>query len=79
MFLNNILFAKNQLFKYIFVPILERFGVRVDERQYVMRFYLTGVTAITMEWLKNECEMPMERICDIIVKCILREGEYENG
>ena len=68
----------DKLFRYIFAPILGRFGVRADERQYVMKFYLTGVTAITMEWLKNECEMPMERICDIIVKCILREGEYEN-
>ena len=69
----------DKLFRYIFNPILERFGVREIERQYMIKFYLTGVTAIIMEWLKNSCDTPIEQMREIIVKCILREGEYENG
>ena len=68
----------NRMFKYIFSPVLERFDVPDAERQYVMKFYLMGVTAISMEWLKNGCDIPMDKMCEIIVKCILREGEYEN-
>ena len=68
----------DKLFKYIFDPILERFGVEVSERQYVMKFYLTGTTAVAMEWLKNGCVDPIEHVCGIIEKCTLREGEYEN-
>ena len=68
----------DKMFKHIFSPILERFDVPMAERQYIMKFYLTGVTAIIMEWIKIGCETPMDQMCEIIVKCILRKGEYEN-
>ena len=66
-----------KLFLYVFNPILERFNVPASERQYVMKFYLTGVTAIAMEWLKNGCSDPIDTISDIIIKCASRQYEQK--
>ena len=63
----------NKMFKHIFNPILERFDVAEEKRQYVIKYYLTGVTAIVMEWLKNECLDPIDKIYEIIVECSSKE------
>lgn len=67
----------NRLFKYIFNPILERFKVAEEKRQYVIKYYLTGITAIVMEWLKNECNDSVEKICEIIIECTSKELWYK--
>ncbi len=64
-----------RMFKFVFNPILERFGISADQRRYVMRFYLTGITAIVMEWLEGNCAEPIEKICEIIIQCTT--GVYE--
>ena len=63
----------NRMFKHIFNPILERFGVPQAKRQYVIKYYLTGITAIVIEWLENECAEPIEKIYEIIVECTSKE------
>ena len=63
-----------RMFRFIFDPILERFHISQANRQYVMKFYLTGITAIAMEWLKNGCNDSMETICEIIMSCTV--GDY---
>ena len=40
------------------------------EREYTMRFYLTGITAMVMEWIKNDCRESDEDMCRIIVRCV---------
>ena len=57
--------------EHIFSPILDRFGVAEAEKEYILRFYLMGVTAIVMEWLNNGCSEDYETICKIISDCIL--------
>lgn len=65
-----------RLFDAIFNPILDRFRYPVDERKYVMMFYLNGVTAIITEWLKDGCQKSVEEISAIIHCCIFgRENE----
>lgn len=64
-----------RMFKYIFNPILERFEFPENERKYIMKFYLTGITAIVNEWLNNDCSDSMEMISDIIVKCIINQSD----
>ena len=61
------------MFRHIFNPILERFSVPERERAYVMKFYLTGVFAIVMEWLDNNCNENMEIIIKVINDCVLGE------
>lgn len=59
-----------RLFDNIFIPILDRFHYPRDEQNYVMMFYLNGITAIIMEWLKDGCQKSIEDISAIIHVCI---------
>ena len=62
-----------RMFEHIFNPILERFNVSKKERAYVMKFYLTGVFAIVMEWLDNNCSDDMETVIKVITDCVMGE------
>ncbi|MBO5121564.1 MAG: TetR/AcrR family transcriptional regulator, partial [Oscillospiraceae bacterium] len=42
-----------RLFQHVFDPILHRFGYPAEERKYVMMFYLSGINALVLEWLKD--------------------------
>ncbi len=65
----------DRMFKYIFNPILARFSFPENERKYIMKFYLTGVTALVNEWLNNDCRDSIEMISNVIVKCIINQSD----
>ena len=62
-----------RMFKHVFNPILERFNVPKKERAYVMKFYLTGVFAIVMEWLEKNCSDDMATVIKVITDCVMGE------
>ena len=62
-----------RMFEHIFNPILERFHVPEKERAYAMKFYLTGVFAIVMEWLDKNCSDDMETVIKVITDCAMGE------
>ena len=59
-----------RLFDNIFKPILDRFHYPRDEQNYVMLFYLNGITAIITEWLKDGCQKSIEDTAAIICHCV---------
>lgn len=59
-----------RLFDNIFKPILDRFHYPRDEQNYVMLFYLNGITAIITEWLKDGCQKSIEDTSAIIHYCV---------
>lgn len=63
----------SRMFSHIFDPILARFHVPEKERAYVVKFYLTGVFAIVMEWLGRNCSDDMNTVVRIITDCVLGE------
>ena len=60
-----------ELFKEIYIPVLDRFGISKEERNYVMMYYLNGIMAIITEWIKEDCSKPIEDIIDIIIRCVI--------
>ena len=62
-----------RMFEHIFNPILERFHVPEKERSYMMKFYLTGVYAIVMEWLEKNCSDDIETVIKVITDCVMGE------
>ena len=66
-----------KMFDNIFNPVLSRFKFPENERAYVMKFYLSGVTAIVMEWLDNDCSDGIEDISKIIIDCIMGKIKVE--
>lgn len=59
-----------RLFDNIFNPILDRFHYPSNTRQYVTMYYLNGINAIVLEWLKNGCDKSIAEISEIISVCI---------
>ena len=67
------------MFTHIFSPILARFHVPEGERPYIMKFYLTGIFAIVMEWLNQNCADDMNSIIKIIVNCVMGERNFDRS
>ena len=59
-----------RMFENIFDPILSRFHYPVEDRKYVMMYYLNGITAIVTQWLAENCEKPISDVSRIIEECI---------
>lgn len=60
----------NRMFENIFNPILDRFKYPEKDRRYVMMYYLNGMNAIILEWLKNNCDKSINEIAQIITVCV---------
>lgn len=58
------------LYGRIFSPILERFRIPEEEREYIMLFYLNGIMAILHEWVAKGCALSNDKVSAIIVKCV---------
>lgn len=65
----------SRMFKHIFAPIMDRFNIPEHDRHYILAFYIKGIMAVIGEWLKCNCEDPVEYIADIIRKYA---REYED-
>lgn len=63
--------AYEVMFSHIFVPILERFHVPADEREYTMAFYVHGLMAIVSEWLDNDCTDSVEHVASVMHRCVM--------
>ena len=59
-----------KMFENIFNPILDRFGYPESERNYVIMYYLNGINAVILEWLKENCQKPIGEISEIIKICV---------
>ncbi|MBE6702483.1 MAG: TetR/AcrR family transcriptional regulator [Ruminococcaceae bacterium] len=68
----------DKMFNHIFNPILARFYIPENERTYLLKFYLTGIFAIIMEWLDKNCSDDMNAVIKIITDCVLGE-RHING
>ena len=59
-----------RMFENIFALILNRFRYSTEIQQYVMMYYLNGINAIVLEWLRNGCDKSIQEISDIVSICI---------
>ena len=62
-------YVVNHLHKNIFEPILNRFLVPKNEQKYMISFYLSGMGALMIEWINNDCKEDIQTIINILLKC----------
>ena len=67
----------SKMFDHIFSPILEHFHVPEKERAYVMKFYLTGVFAVVMEWLDKNCSDDIKTVTRVITDCVMGQRSID--
>ena len=60
--------------KYILIPILERFGVPPEYREYYISYYIEGIAAVIRVWLGRNCEDSTEMIAAVIEECVRPKG-----
>lgn len=63
--------AYDQMFIHVFTPILDRFQVPEEDRNYMMAYYIHGILAITEQWLRQDCEDSVEHIMHILIRLIM--------
>ena len=63
------------LYENIFVPILNRYPIPEKEKKYYVKFYMSGIHSIILEWLKGGCKDEIAFVADMILKCVnVRQG-----
>lgn len=67
----------NKMVRFIFNPVLERFSFPEKDREYILKFYLMGITAIVMEWLEKDCSDDIQYISKIIIDCVVGKAKIE--
>ena len=78
-FMNYCEETYQKMFQNVFTPIMDRLDIPVSERNYVIAFYVNGIFAIVIEWLKNGCSDRIEQITDMIVKYVAPNGFGNRG
>ena len=65
----------DRMFRHVFTPILDRYGIPQQDRCYIMAFYIQGLMAIISEWLRNDCADSIAYVVDMIQRCVKRRRE----
>lgn len=60
----------SSLWDHVLSPVLDRFGVPLKERRYLMTFYLNGIMAVVEEWLRGGCIESEEFVAHVVRKAI---------
>ena len=69
-----------RMFRHVFTPILDRYGVLQQDRPYIMAFYIRGLMAIISEWLKNDCTDSITYVTGVIQQCVkMPQSETTNA
>ncbi|MEE3488941.1 MAG: TetR/AcrR family transcriptional regulator [Bulleidia sp.] len=63
------------VYRYVLLPILERFHVPEEKRVYMMDFFIYGCMAIIRRWVANGCREPIEQIESLVIRCIRPESD----
>ena len=62
-----------QMFKKLFVPIMNRFGLDEKWHKYLMDFYISGLTSIVLDWVYDDCKIPVQEVSDFIKGLIVKK------
>lgn len=63
-----------KMFKDIFTPILIRFGTEERWHKYLMDYYMSGLSSIILDWVRNECDIPIPELADFIKGIVERKA-----
>lgn len=54
------------LYDKIFSPILSRFNIPENDKNYFLMFYIHGINAVVSEWIKKNCVDSIEHIIKLL-------------
>ena len=63
----------DQMFRKLFVPIMKRFGLDEKWHKCLMDFYISGLTSIILDWVYDDCKIPVQEVSDFIKGLIVKK------
>ena len=63
----------DQMFRKLFVPIMNRFGLDEKWHKYLMDFYISALTSIVFDWVYDDCKIPVQEVSDFIKGLIVKK------
>ncbi len=76
---NPYLFRKQEafekLYNELFSKILDKYGVKEDEKEYIFSFFSFGLVAVIQKWIENDCKDDIEKMAMIMKKVIIYNNE----
>lgn len=73
------LFGKNKIFNNmynnIFSIILDKYGVKEKEKEYIFSYFSSGLISIILKWIEKDCIEEIEFIANIIKRVIRYTNE----
>ena len=60
-----------RMFRHVFSPILERFQIPAEDREYMMAFYVQGLMAIVSQWLREDCADSISHVRAVMEQCVM--------
>ncbi|MGM9619731.1 MAG: TetR/AcrR family transcriptional regulator [Oscillospiraceae bacterium] len=67
----------DRMLRHVFMPILERFRVPEQDREYMMAFYVHGLMAVITQWLKGDCADSIDHVISVMQRCVMQHEETE--
>ena len=62
-----------QMFRKLFVPIMNRFGLDEKWHKYLMDFYISGLTSIVLDRVYDDCKIPVQEVSEFIKGLIVKK------
>ena len=64
------IFGANKIYKdmfdSLFSPIMSRFGLDSKWHNYMMDFYINGITSVIFDWVINDCDIDINELSNFI-------------
>lgn len=58
------------LYRHVFEPILIKFGVKEEDRKYVLDYYLAGLMAVVRRWVNHGCSESIDHISSLMEELV---------
>lgn len=67
-------YYKEKIYQDIVDRILSKFGIEDKYKEYIFDFFVSGIQSIITRWLKNDCDLDVQNVADLI-KTLTKKDE----
>ena len=60
----------DSLFDDYITHIMARFNISEQDRRYMLTYYLSGMNAVIMAWVRNGCKEEIDYIANLLIDCV---------
>lgn len=60
----------DNMFNDYITHIMARFSIPEQDRRYMLTYYLSGMNAVVMAWVRGGCKEDIQYIADFLIKCV---------